>query len=199
MISSWWESLEPKTGKSYGEGEGNRFRARLFGIFYENLMRDWFRLQHYEAPDGKPALYKKGKYMYRTYDFYVEKSKHGYLVEAKCWVTYNNGYFKKLTASNAAEMAKSHDALEKFLDINLSEYEVKVDGTLKDVKSKALLWWDYEEGDKKSIMKTMKIGELWSIRTAIDDLRTSRHSGHLLTVKKYEDWSTQLFNALRSS
>jgi hypothetical protein len=73
------------------------FLSRFFGIFYEGLMEDCFKSKGYVS-EGRPSVYDKhGKYQNITFDYTVTKDNKMYLVEAKCWIAYQDFKYFELT------------------------------------------------------------------------------------------------------
>jgi len=90
-----WEKLvELDKGSDDEEKKDISFRAKLLGLIYEDLLKVWFEKEGYEVV-GKDV--RKGKYRKEkvAVDFILKRGCNLYAVEAKCWLAYLNGKFKK--------------------------------------------------------------------------------------------------------
>jgi hypothetical protein len=84
----------------------DKFLARLFGIFSEEIVRIWCKSKNASYDDiGRPRIFippsKKGC----TLDFTLKSRNDGkiYIAEMKCWVEYQNYKFLTLQSANQLE------------------------------------------------------------------------------------------------
>jgi len=176
-------------GLSEEEVKARNFRAKLLGLFYEDLLKVWLeRRAGYGVvkKDVRRGTYK-GK---RTaVDFIVEKEGRLYAVEAKCWPAYDNGRWRKLTLSNIVQVKRGLGT-PFFEEDFVKEY--RLDG--KAVDGKILVWWDFEEAEADEIRSELKLDELISLKRVLSELKGDFEAEKV--VEKYKKWADDLFKAL---
>jgi hypothetical protein len=86
------------------EVEARKFRAKLLGLIYEDLLDVWLKGQGYNVLcKGKRKGVYKGRRV--AVDFILEKDGKRYVVEAKCWPAWSDR-LKKLSLSNIQRVRK---------------------------------------------------------------------------------------------
>jgi hypothetical protein len=180
-----------KKGLSEEEVKARNFRARLFGLVYEDLLDVWFRQMGYNVcnRDVRRGLYKGKR---AAIDFIVKKGDRLYAVEAKCWPAFEEGRLKKLTLSNIERVKK--ELRTPFLEEDFVK-GYTLDG--RGINGKILVWWDFEETEAEGIKKGLKLHELLSLKRILKELKGKAKAESI--IRKYKGWTDQLFNALLNS
>jgi hypothetical protein len=114
-------------------GQRDNFLARLFGIFSEHVVRTWCDCpQASFSYIGRPTLRKAGETHGYTLDFTLEQrqSRQRYAAEMKCWTTWENYRYLRLTEAAQLE-GITQPAFAEFLAFarDPAAYQVFVKGT----------------------------------------------------------------------
>ncbi|NHW45128.1 MAG: hypothetical protein HA491_05300 [Candidatus Verstraetearchaeota archaeon] len=175
-------------GLSRQEVDARNFRAKLLGLFYEDLLKVWFEHTGYKVigKDMRKGLYKGRP---TAVDFILEKDGRLYVVEAKCWPAYDGGRWKKLTSGNAGWIKRRLRA--PFFEEDFVE-EYRIDG--RRVDGKILVWWDFEGAETDRIKSELKLDGLVSLRRVLSELRGDPKAEEI--VRERKSWADQLFGAL---
>ncbi len=169
------------------EVEARKFRAKLLGLIYEDLLEAWFKLNGYTilGKTIRKGLYK-GK---RTaVNFVLEKEGKLYAVESKCWPAYLEGRLKKLSLSNI-EPVKRESKTPFYNEDFIKEYVYKG----RNIDGKILVWWEYEEAELDKLKEALKVDQILSFKKILDELKGKVDD----IVNKYKEFADQLFNALK--
>jgi len=198
-----WEIVEidKKTDESNMRDSKN-FRAKLLGLFYEELLKVWLEERGFNVLAMHPSIYKDGKWTRGSCDYLLKKSWRRYISEAKCWPAYLEGDMKLLTRSVLPKI-QNEGSLGKFLDphfINTYEFGSRKYGieSLK-VDGKILFWWDCNRVDMPFIKRACGLNEIFSIRDALDEMRHQQYKSYEGVVERYRSYINDLFEHLLSS
>jgi len=175
-------------GLSKEEVYARNFRAKLLGLFYEDLLEIWFERAGYKVigKDLRKGLYKGKR---AAVDFILEKDGRLYAVEAKCWPAYDGGRWKKLTLKNAGIVKR--ELRNHFLEDDfVEEYRIGE----KRVDGKILVWWDFEEEEADKIKSELKLDGLVSLKKSLSELKLDPKARKIIMERK--SWADKLFSAL---
>ena len=171
--------------------EAANFRAKLLGLIYEGLLEEWFKSEGYRilGRDVRKGTYEDKKF---PVDFLLEKNGKLYVVEAKCWPSYNEGKLKKLginTLRNLRRRSGTH-RLKLFLGKEfLDRYQLGD----KKVDFKVLAWWDVEDSEVEEIKQETGLCCVIPIKRVLEEgAETFREK-----LDKYREWAEGLFEAIR--
>ncbi len=178
----------------------DKFLARLFGIFSEEIVKIWCESKDaLYANLGRPRIFippsKKGY----TWDFTLKSRNNGkiYVAEMKCWVEYQN--YKFLTLQSVDQLTEfSSPAFDVFLKAakNPSRCKVKVEGETKPVAGAVLIWGDVSRAGRKSVKKRTGIAGVLSLKEMIDDLVTRGNTSYVDFLNKLNLWCNDFFKNL---
>jgi len=195
--NNWFCSLF-KTSPQFQDRD--KFLARLFGIFSEEIVKIWCESKGTLYGNlGRPRIFippsKKGY----TLDFALKSRNNGkiYVAEMKCWVEYQN--YKFLTLQSADQLTElSSPAFDAFLEVakNPSCCQVKVEGETKPVAGAVLIWGDVSRAGRKSVRKRTGISEVLSLKEMIDDLVKCGNKSYVDFLNKLNLWCNDLFKNL---
>jgi len=180
--------------------ERAKFCATVFGRFYENVILAWLK-EEYGEDNVLGKDIRRGTYDGKrtAIDYIIKKENNGkyegILAEAKCWPAYNNGSLKILEDDDKKLERIKNGSLHKFLSEDfLKKYEIDDEkfGNLIFAK-RMLIWWDYKDQEKNAIKEKLGVECLISIKR---DILQNKEEKIREVIKKYRNWSNELFNAL---
>ena len=198
LLGSLEKLVEVDRAKDREAKEAVNFRARLLGLIYEGLLEQWFEESGYEVKnrDVRRGLYRDPKEGDKkvAVDFILKRKSCGkrFIVEAKCWPSYNEGKFKILTLNTFKNLMrrKGRNGLKLFLRRDfLNKYTL--DG--KKFDGKILVWWDVKEEDVEAIKQQTGLSEIVELKTI---LKSETHKFRK-RLEKYEKWTREFFQALK--
>jgi len=186
--------------------ERANYLARIFATFYENLLEIWLETKGFESK-GRPTVYdKNGKY--RTYDYTLKKNSKFYIVEAKCWLAFNNFYYLRLKESLIREWG-AKDNFTFFCNLGTKEgsfkkYTFKYANKDTDSKvcfnpyGKILIWPIIINDEVKKIKDIYQFSDIFSIEDAINDMknRIKKNEEYFELISKYRVWTEEFFRVL---
>ena len=177
----------------------DKFIARLFGIFNEEIVRIWCKAPWSPYCDlGRPRVVPPRGQKGYTLDYTLE-SKDGsiFVAEMKCWVGYQG--YQYLTLNNVKQLEELEGpAFNAFLDVakNPSRCKVSVKGESQAVNGAILIWGDVDDSARTAIRRTHKIKDVLSLKVIIDELVARKHQPYFEFLKKRLGWCEHLFQGL---
>ena len=197
--------LNGKHDKDYKRAS---YLSRVFGIFYEDLIKYCWAEEGYSLR-GRPSVYDMDdNYLKKTYDYMVEKNGKKFIVEAKCYVAYQNFTEMELTTRLLDKYATPSDnsAFQFFLKLG-SEKELfnKYKFYYSDVKTgeknpfspdgKILIWARVtkDEDEKKRIKEKYNFSDLLSVEEMINKNKKNDAYKYIQDLK---NWTDDLFKKL---
>ena len=183
--------------------ERANYLARIFAPFYEKLLDVWLKTKGFDSI-GRPTIYgEHGKR--RTYDYTLKKNGKYYIVEAKCYLAFENFKHLELTTDSLELLLGGEDSFNFFCELGTkkepyNKYSFYCANSNKDFtpNGKILFWPKIRKDEAEKIKKIYKFYDIFSIEGAINDMKNqSKKSGeyHKLTLK-YRTWTEELFRAI---
>jgi len=189
--------------------ERANYLARIFAIFYEELIEVWLKAKGFESL-GRPTIYDKNwKSLRKTFDYTLKKNGKYFIVEAKCYLAYDN--FKELVLTTKAieSMLSYGDNFQFFCELGTEKepYEkycfwaVDADEEFKP-DGKILLWAKVDKNEEPELKRKYIFSDIFSIEDAINDMIKEAKNGspsgkeYSNLISKYKGWSDELFNKL---
>jgi hypothetical protein len=178
----------------------DKFLARLFGLFSEEIVRVWCKAPWSPYCDlGRPRVTPpRGEKGY-TLDFTLQSRKDGsiYVAEMKCWVEYQG--YQYLTLRNADQLGVMEGpAFNAFLEAarSPSSCTVSVNGSPQTISGAILIWGDVEDSGRTAIKRAHKIAHVLSLKDIIDQLVSRKHQPYLELLRERLGWCEHLFHGL---
>lgn len=191
-----------------GNPERANYLARILAPFYEKLIEVWLKTKGFRSK-GRPTVYDKKTGKYRTYDYTLEKNGKFYIVEAKCWLAFNNSDYLELKESLIEEWGDKDNFVffcnlgtrrESYKRYNY-KYKSNIDGTsdpFKEPIGKILIWPKLVKNEIKKIKKRYGFSDIFSIEDALNDMKHQRKKSreYFKLISIYRKWTRELFRAL---
>lgn len=178
----------------------DKFLARLFGLFTEDLVRDW--CDDPRAPYenlGRPTLNAPGEARGSTLDFTLRDraTQRTYVSEMKVELEFDG--YKYMTLERLDQLAHHRlPAFQRFLEIarEPSAYEVRVAGKPRDVDGAILVWGAVTEDGRRLVRTETGIHDVLSIDSIVRDLRAWKPPRFVERVAALRTATTELFDWL---
>jgi len=189
------------------------YLSRVFGIFYEDLIKHCWGTEGYILL-GRPSVYDKNK-RYKTYDYMVEKDRKRFIVEAKCYVAYEDFKHIELTLELLKKWDKTSgkkfpdkDAFQFFLELGTKREpyeEYTFFYTDKDGKKSAfeptgkiLIWARVKKGEdeKKKIKEEYNFSDLFSVEDMMNKNKNKKNDAYYQYILNRKKWTDELFKKL---
>jgi hypothetical protein len=196
MTTSAFESLFHSS-----DSPRDKFFARLFGIFNEEIVRCWAKAPQSPYTDlGRPTLKLPGEQRGYTLDFALQSKNDGkvYLAEMKCEMEFENYRYLTLELPIQLDHHKQ-PAFHRFLDAaqNPNQYMVTVKGRPQTINGSILVWGKCTDEGRISVMAHYGLGDILSLEAVIHDLISWQNQDYAELIAKYERWCGELFTGLR--
>jgi hypothetical protein len=178
----------------------DKFLARLFGLFSEDIVRIWCEAPWSPYRDlGRPRVFSSRSGKGHTLDFTLQSRKDGltYVSEMKCWVEYQN--YRYLTLRNADQLgAMEGPAFNAFLSVacSPSSCKVSVNGSPQQISGAILIWGDVDDSGRIDVKRSHKIADVLSLQDIIDELVSKEHQPYLNFLEERLRWCQHLFQGL---
>lgn len=191
------------------DAERANYLARIFAIFYEKLLAIWLKTKGFELL-GRPTVYDKNwKSLRKTFDYTLKKNDKYFIVEAKCYLAYDNFKELVLTTKSLESMLSYGDNFQFFCEVGTEKepYEkyrfwaADADEKFKP-DGKILLWAKVNRNEEADLKRKYKFFDIFSIEDAINDMIKEAKNGspsgkeYSDLISKYKEWSDELFNKL---
>lgn len=184
--------------------EKANYLARIFAVFYEKLLNVWLETKDFKSM-GRPTIYgKHGKR--RTYDYTLKRNGKYYIVEAKCYLAFENFKHLELTTGSLELLLGGEDSFNFFCELGTKKepykkYSFYYTNSDKEFTptGKILFWPKIRKDDAEKIKKSYKFYDVFSIEDAINDLKKrSKKTGgeYFKLTSKYKTWTEELFRTL---
>jgi len=185
--------------------ERANYLARIFAIFYEELLECWLENKGFESK-GRPSIYdKNGKWLRKTYDYTLKKNNKYYIVEAKCYLAFENFMHLELTDDSLDSLLGGKDNFNFFCELGAKnkpyqkyDYYYNNSDEKFEPSGKILLWPKIKKDEVGKIKKKYNFYEIFSIEDAIKEIKNQRkkNAKYFDLVSKYNAWTDVLFGAL---
>jgi hypothetical protein len=196
MIATTFQSLFQS-----GNSARDKFFARLFGIFNEEIVRCWAKAPQAPYIDlGRPTIKRAREKRGYTLDFTLQSKNDGrvYIAEMKCWLEFEN--YRHLTLESPSQLDyHKNEAFQRFLDAiqNMSQYVVMVKGRSQAIHGSILVWGRCTEQGRISVMAQYGLRDVLSLEAIINDLVGWQNQDYAELIRKYEVWCGELFTGLK--
>jgi hypothetical protein len=182
-------------------GSRDKFLARLFGIFSEDIVRMWckdFRspYENIGRPTIRPTVGGKGY----TLDFALRHKQTGaiFLSEMKCELEYEGYKYLVLTSPSQLDHHKGA-AFQIFLDSiqNQDNYTVTINGKTHKVSGAILIWGHCTDEGRASVSSSYGFDTVLSLQDIANELRAWKSGEYIRFLNNRQEWCNQLFTGLR--
>lgn len=177
----------------------DNFLARLFGIFSEEVVRAWCACP--EAPYsnlGRPTLRDPEGGRGHTLDFTLRHRQSGrtYAAELKCWITWENYGYIRLTQAEQLERL-TEPAFVKFLALarDPAAYHVSVASRPIDIDG-AILVWGAATPRGRSAAVARGVADVLTVEDMVSDLSAWQPAEWQHFIAERRTWSDELFGYL---
>ncbi len=151
----------------------DKFLARLFGIFSEDIVRIWCKATWSPYSNlGRPRVVPPSSGKGHTLDFTLQSKRDEsiYVAEMKCWVEYQD--YRFLTLCNVKQLEELESpAFNAFLEVaqSPSRCKVSVNGKSQAISGAILIWGDVADSGRNDVKSTYKIVDVLSLKDIIND------------------------------
>lgn len=178
----------------------DKYLARLFGLFSEQIVRCWSAVPEAAYEDlGRPTLLEPGESRGSTIDFTLRSRAAGkvYVAEMKCELEYENYRYLRL-ADPAQLRHHTSTAFERFLRVakDPTSMTVRLRGKPLAVDGAVLVWGAVEPEGRARVMAEHAIADVLSLEAMVDDLDRWSPPEWRAFVGRYRDWTNELFDFL---
>lgn len=182
------------------DAQRDKFLARLFGIFSEEVVRCWCsdRNSRYENL-GRPQLRAVRSSKKHTLDFTLRERKSGriFIGEQKFWPEYKG--YRLLRIETAKQFDEFwDDTFQAFIECAAKPDKFRVSCDAGDFQPSGAVFVTgaISESGLGKIRKEFHFHEVLSLETLMDELVSSRDPCWREAVEKRSRWSRELFSAL---
>jgi len=183
------------------EEEEQGFACRLFGLFYEDLLREMLQKLGYQIIE----YYRGGRGCAKYFDFVLKKDNEYFLAEAKCqpralgenWRNFNDDCVNKIQSdlkrkekSNLAGIARNFFKAEAE---NAARSKLNI-GNEVNFK-RMIIWW--KKGMNSAAIEVNNKEYSVGIKSIFEMLKNTHNT--LVTLEKYKKWSEKLFKSLEET
>lgn len=194
--------MKPTVAKFFQSGDSQRdkFLARLFGIFNEDLVRDWCTDPRSPYEDrGRPTLRSPGDTRGATLDFTFRHrvTRETYVAEMKVELEYEGYRYITLERIDQLEHHRLR-AFQRFLAVAREPraHEVRVGGKPVPVDGAILIWGAVKEDSKQLVLAETGIYDVLSMDSIVDDLRAWAPARYIERVAALRQAANDLFDWL---
>lgn len=195
-------AVKPTVAKFFQSGDTRRdkFLARLFGIFSEELVRDWCSDPRSPYEDrGRPTLLSPGDSRGATLDFTLRHRNTGetYVAEMKVELEYEG--YRYLTLERIDQLEHHRlPAFQRFLAVAREPraHEVRVGGKPTSVDGAILIWGAVKEDTKQLVLAETGLHDVLSMDSIVHDLRAWQPARYVERVGSLRQAANDLFDWL---
>lgn len=178
----------------------DKFLARLFGLFSEDLVRDWCSDER--APyvnEGRPTLWAPGEVRGATLDFTLkDRATHKmYVAEMKVELEFEG--YKYMTLERFEQLAHHRlPAFQRFLEIarDPTAYEVRVNAVPTAVEGAILIWGAVSDAGRQAVRAKTGLHDVLRLERIIEDLREWRPESYVKRLAERRQAANDLFDWL---
>jgi len=178
----------------------DNFRARLFGLFSELIVRTWAADDRSPYNDlRRPTVSLPGEARGKTLDFTLQaKDGRLFVSELKGELALDNNAYLRLSGPRQLGHLMGSRAFVRFLDLARSPqaFRVRVGGKERAAAGAILIWGAVAAGGREAVMSEFPFAAVLSLEEMLADLRTWKSKEWLDQVAKLRHWSDGLFDAL---
>jgi hypothetical protein len=177
----------------------DNYRARLFALFSEEIVRAWGRNEKAPYRDmGRPTIWKGN--LYATVDFLLERraDRHRFVAEQKAELAWAGYSQLRLHSPEQVARHRGKRAFDWFLEIASApdDFVVKVGGSELPTDGAVLVWGALTDGGRSSAMAEYNFADVLSLEQMVADLRQWNDDDWRRRVAELQVWTNGLFDAL---
>lgn len=178
----------------------DKYLSRFFALFSEHVVRSWCACPEAPYEDwGRPTLCEPGLTRGHTLDFTLHRraTSETFAAELKCELEYEGYRYLRLTSIDQLAHHKS-DAFGKLLRIakDPTALDVRRQGRPQLVDGAILIWGAVEPQGRQAVMENFAFADVLSVEDMIADLRQWSPAGWHDLIRRYRQWSAELFEFL---
>jgi hypothetical protein len=177
----------------------DNYRARLFAIFSEEIVRAWSRNPNAPYLDiGRPTLWLEGNFA--TLDFTFERRADGarFIAEQKAELAWAG--YSQLRLINAAQVARHQGkrAFDWFMDATIepAKYQVKVAGRPASTSGGILVWGATTHSGRADAIAEFGFADVLSLETMLADVRSWNDAAWSARVAELRAWTDEMLDGL---
>lgn len=184
-----------------GVAARDKFSSRLFGLFSEDVVRDWCAApQSRFANVGRPTLYADGEARGYTLDFALQPpdATGVFVAEMKCELEFEGYRYLTLETASQIEHHRS-PAFLRFLDLSFDpqRFEVRIGGRPRDVLGTILVWGAASQAGKAAAKERYGFSDVLTVDECLADLKSwGGATPWRERVDRLRGWSNSLFDGL---
>ena len=189
--------------------EKANYLARIFAIFYEKALEIWFETQGFESM-GRPSMYDENeKYLRKTYDYTLRKNGQYFIVEAKCYLSFEEFKHLEMTLESLESLLGGEDSFNFFCSVGQKEpydkyrfYYPHITNNYFKPDGKILVWSKINKNEIERIKEKYKFSDIFGIENMINDMTEEVRNGSVAgkkysdLISKYKVWTNDLFGKL---
>ena len=180
-----------------GDPKRDNFLSRVFGIFSEEVVRQWCANPKSPCVDlGRPTLYTPdGRRHTLDFTFHNQETGGTYIAEMKCELAYDG--YRYLRLIDAAQLDHHQGAaFLRFLELTNPDHNLvaKVGGETVVADGVMLVWGATTKEGVESVKQRRGIADVLSVEEMMNDLRDWSDPQWSLRVGQLRGWCFELFD-----
>lgn len=178
----------------------DKYLARLFGLFSEQVVRAWSAYPEAPYEDlGRPTLCDPGQVRGSTLDFTLQRRESGetYAAELKCELEYDNYRYLRLENTDQLRHHTS-TAFERFLRLakDPAGFDVRRGGKPHPVDGAILIWGAVAPEGRDVVIAHYGFADVLSIEGMLADLYRWEPVEWAEFAGRYSGWTNELYEFL---
>ena len=179
----------------------DNFRARLFAMFSEDIVRIWASDERAPYRDlGRPTLWLPGDKRGSTIDFAFVRRADGrvFVAELKAELAFDNYRYLRLERPDQLDHHGYVSAFTRFLALAAAPttFEVRVAAKPLRVDGAILVWGAVSQAGRAAVIERHGFADVLSVEAMIDDLRRWANPDWEARLVELRAWVTGLLDAL---
>ena len=179
----------------------DQFLSRLFGIFSEEVVREWCRLPDSPYDDiGRPHLTRAGERYGHTLDFTLRDRTTGelFVAELKCELQFEGYRYLRLTTAQQVQHHANGAAFAKLLAIakDPTSVDVRVGGRAADIAGAVLVWGSVAPEGRSAALNKYGFRDVLALEEMLPALHQARPATWAARVEALRDWSGELWDMM---
>jgi hypothetical protein len=184
-----------------GDAHQDAFRARLFGLFSEEVVRTWAGDARAEHGDlGRPTLIAAGEARGTTLDFTLRRRSDDarFVAELKAELAFEGHRYLRLTTPRQLDHHAGGEAFRRFLSVTKkpTAYAVRVGGKSMDVAGGILVWGAISPGGRRAVIEEFGFADVLSPEDMLSDRHDWGSAAWRQRISTYRRWAAGLLDAL---
>lgn len=179
----------------------DRFLSRLFGLFSEEVVREWCRLPDSRYEDiGRPYLVRPGERYGHTLDFTLRDRDSGdlFVAELKCELQFEGYRYLTLVSPEQVRHHTAGAAFRKLLEVaqDPRAIGVRVGGRAREVAGAILVWGAVAAEGRISTSKEFGFHDVLAVEEMLPALHRARPATWGARIDMLRGWSGELWDIL---